>query len=504
MRFGFICSCVFLLACKQPQPAYDLIIRNGLVYDGSGAAPVKADIGIRNDTIAFIGDLSSEKGKTEKDATGLAVTPGFIDTHSHHAGNIFNQRDMPAVVSQGITTILIGQDGSSYFPLSAFWAKLRDSAVAVNIGSYSGHNTIRDSVMGKSFKRKTSDSELELMNQLLKQDMEAGALGLSTGLEYDPGIYSATGEVLALAKTVAPYHGRYISHIRSEDRYFWPAITEIINIGKEANIPVQVSHIKLAMHNLWGKSDSLLGIMNEARENGVLLTSDIYPYDFWHSTIRVLFPDRNFNDRAEAENILKNITLPNDIILAAYEPDTTYEGKTLETIASAEKKPAAEMLIALIARIEAWEKSHNGNCRESIMARSMDEKDIITLMQWPYANICSDGSSTGRHPRGFGAFTRVLGKYTREDKVFSFQDAVYKMTGLAASNTGIKKRGLIREGYFADIVIVDPATVKDKATIGDPHALSDGIIQVWVNGQEVYNNKKTTGIFPGKQILREN
>lgn len=506
MRFffpGLSILLIFFSSCKSKSEHYDRIIRNGIVYDGSGAPGIKADIGIRNDTIAFIGDLSDATASEVTDAEGQAVAPGFIDTHSHHAGNPFTHRDFPAVLSQGITSIIIGQDGGSNFPLATFYQKLTDTPVAVNIGSYSGHNTIRDSILGKNFKRIATADEVNQMKALLLQDMRAGALGLSTGLEYDPGIYSAREEVLELTKAIVPYGGRYISHIRSEDRYFWKAMDEIILIGKTTGVPVQVSHIKLAMHNLWGKSDSLLDIMNQARKEGVNLTSDIYPYAFWHSTIRVLFPDRNFTDEKEAEMILKEITLPEDIILAAFEIDSTYEGKTLAAIAAIEKKTPARMLVELIARIEAWEKSHNEECRESIMATSMAEQDITRLMQWKYANICSDGSSTGRHPRGYGAFTRVLAKYTREEKAMSLEEAIHKMTGLAATNLAIEKRGFLRPGYYADIVLFNPGTVKDKASVEDPHALSEGILQVWVNGQSVYINQKTTGTYPGQLIKRK-
>lgn len=490
-------------SCNSKGDRYDRIIRNGMLYDGSGAPGIKADIGIRNDTIAFIGDLSGATASEETDAGGQAVAPGFIDTHSHHAGNPFTHRDFMAVLSQGITSIIIGQDGGSNFPLASFYQKLTDTPVAINIGSYSGHNTIRDSILGKDFKRAATPAETARMKALLLQDMKAGALGLSTGLEYDPGIYSAREEVMELTKTIVPFNGRYISHIRSEDRYFWNAIEEIIRIGKTTRVPVQVSHIKLAMHNLWGKADSLLSLMDAARKEGVNITSDIYPYAFWHSTIRVLFPDRNFTDEKEADLILKNITLPEDIILAAYEINPAYEGKTLAAIAALENKTASRMLVELIARIEAWEKTHNEECRESIMATSMAEKDITRLMQWPYANICSDGSSSGRHPRGYGAFTRVLSKYTREEKALTLAQAIYKMTGLAATNLAIEKRGFLRPGYYADIVLFNPSTVKDLASVEQPHALSEGIIQVWVNGQPVYQDKKGSGLYPGQLIKRK-
>jgi N-acyl-D-aspartate/D-glutamate deacylase len=333
--------------------------------------------------------------------------------------------------------------------------------------------------------------------------MEAGAFGLSTGLEYDPGIYSSNDEILQLAKFVAPYGGRYISHIRSEDRYFWKAIDEIITIGKEAKIPVQVSHIKLAMHNIWDKADSLLALFDVARKNGIDITADIYPYAFWNSTIKVLFPGRNFSDENEAGFILKEITLPEDIILGSYEPQVQYAGKSLAEIAKTENKAPAKMLVELIARIDDWEKKNDRECQENIMATSMSESDIKKLMQWPHTNICSDGSSAGTHPRGYGAFTRVLGNYVRKEKALSMQQAIYKMTGLSAQQIGIKKRGSIKPGYYADIVIFNTETVSDEATILEPHKLSEGIETVWVNGIIVFENKKTTELYPGKIIKRQ-
>ena len=493
---------LFIISCKSNPKAYDMIIRNGMIYDGNGGEPYKADIGIKGDTISFFGDLSKSSAKTEVDAKGMAVSPGFIDTHSHHAGNPFTHRDFLAAVSQGITTIVIGQDGGSSFPLADFYKKLTDTAVAINIASYSGHNTIRDSILGKNFKRKATQDEIEKMKILLKQDMEAGAIGLSTGLEYDPGIYSTNDEVLQLAKEVAPFGGRYISHIRSEDRYYWKAIDEIITIGKEAKIPVQVSHIKLAMHNIWGKADSLLALFEQERKKGMDITADIYPYAFWNSTIKVLFPDRNFSDEKEAALILKEITLPEDIILGSYEVQPAYAGKTLAAIAAIENKSASQMLVELIARIDSWEKKTGKECEENIMATSMAEEDIQKLMNWPHTNICSDGSSGGTHPRGYGAFTRVLGKYVNEEKALSLTQAINRMTLLAAKHMGFKKKGLIASGFAADLVIFNPSTVKDMATVAEPHKVSAGIEKVLVNGVFVFENKKTTGKYPGKIIRR--
>jgi len=290
--------------------------------------------------------------------------------------------------------------------------------------------------------------------------------------------------------------------MRSEDRYFWDALQEIITIGRDVKIPVQISHFKLAMRGLWGKVDSTLQILEAARKEGVNITADIYPYTYWSSTIRVLFPERNFKDEKEAAFILKEVTSPEGIIFSNYEPNTKYNGKSLAEVAKLEKKTPEKMLIELIRRLDECDKK-GGECNGSIVATSMDENDVKKLMQWSHSNICSDGSSSGRHPRGFGAFTRVLGHYVREENALSFDTAIYKMTALAADQVGIVKRGRIKVGHYADLVLLDPKTVKDQATIAEPQQISKGIERVWVNGVEVYANGKATGKLGGKVIYRK-
>jgi N-acyl-D-amino-acid deacylase len=334
------------------------------------------------------------------------------------------------------------------------------------------------------------------MKVMLKQDMEAGALGLSTGLEYDPGIFSDPEEVIELSKLTAELGGRYISHIRSEDRYFWKALDEIINIGGVTKMPVQISHTKLAMRNIWGQSDKLLKKLDSARAAGIQLTADVYPYAYWQSTMTVLFPDRDFKNRKTAEFALTEITTPEGVLLGNYSPDTTYIGKTLAEISVLRKTDAPKTLMDLIAEIE----TKNGD--ESIIATSMMEKDIAAIMKWPYTNICSDGSGVGRHPRGYGAFTKILRQYVREEKVLSLEEAISKMTSLSADNLGINKRGRIAIGQFADLVLFDPATVADMATPKKPQLQSVGIEKVWVNGKVVYSQGKTASIYPGRVIRR--
>ncbi|HEY5826693.1 MAG TPA: D-aminoacylase [Cyclobacteriaceae bacterium] len=498
-KFLFLLLVTGFFSCQKQK--FDLIIRNAVIYDGSGGPSITGDVGVNKDTIAALGDLSKAEATEIIDANGLVLSPGFIDTHSHHDWGLNKSPEGLAVVSQGITTIIVGQDGGSNLPLKDYYKQLADSAVAINIGSYSGHNSIRDKVLGKDFKRQASQAEVDSMILLLKDDMEAGAFGLSTGLEYDPGIYSHKDEVLALAKVLPAYQGRYISHMRSEDRYFWDALNEIITIGRDAKIPVQISHFKLAMRGLWGKADSTLQLLDNARKEGVNVTADIYPYTYWSSTIRVLFPERNFNDEKEAVFILKEVTTPEGIIFSNYEPNPEYNGKSLAEVAVLEKQTPERMLIELIKRLDKCD-AKGEECDGSIVATSMEEEDVAKLIKWKYTNICSDGASMGRHPRGFGAFTKVLSHYVRETKTLTMEEAIYKMTGLAAENLNIQKRGLIKPGYFADLVLFDPATVKDNSTIQNPQQVSTGINNVWVNGVEVYNENGVTKKYPGKVILR--
>ena len=292
-----------------------VLIRGALVVDGSGGPSRVADVRIAGGTIQRIGQLTPSAGDSVIDARGLVLAPGFIDTHSHHDRGLGRDRSALGAVSQGITTIVVGQDGGSNFPLADWFTQLERQPAAVNVASYVGHGRLRDIVMAEDFKRAATPAEVKHMAALLDGEMAAGALGLSSGLEYDPGIYSATDELVALAQVAARHSGRYISHLRSEDRHFWAAIDELIAIGRQAKLPVQLSHAKLAMRSVWGKADSLVGILDRARESGVRITLDIYPYTYWQSTLTVLFPERNFQDTAAARFALTEVTTPDSAIV---------------------------------------------------------------------------------------------------------------------------------------------------------------------------------------------
>ena len=500
-----VATLAVLTACRRtPQESFGTTFTNVSIIDGTGSPAKPGSVRIVADSIVAVGAMARAPGDTIIDGHGLTLAPGFIDSHSHHTSGLLRSRDALAAVSQGITTIIGGQDGGQPFPLAATMDSLTASPAALNVAYYAGHNTIRAAVLGADFKRTATPAEVDSMATLLRRELASGALGLSSGLEYDPGIYSTRAEVLALAKVAAAAGGRYISHIRSEDRYFWDAITEIISIGRDAKLPVQISHLKLAMVPLWGKTDSLFTLLNGARAEGIDITADVYPYTYWQSTLTVLFPRRDFTNRAEAENILRQIAKPDGLLIGDYEANPSYRGKTVAELAVLRHEAPAVTMMALIAQAQAWERENHRDpeSSESVVATSMSDADIDKLYAWPHTNVSSDGALNGAHPRGYGAFTRVLAKYVRTNHSVTLEDAIRKMTSLAAAHVGMVRRGTITPGAYADLVLFDPATVTDHATPAAPHMVSTGIEGVWVNGRAVWRAGKTTGVYPGRVLRR--
>jgi len=479
-----------------------LRIVNARLVDGTGAPARRGSLRIAGDRIVAVGDVEPVPGEAVFDAKGYVLAPGFIDTHSHATSDLAKMPEALGAVSQGITTVVGGQDGESAFPLSELFARLESAPAAVNVASYSGHGTLREKVLGGDFRRTATASETAGMARLLELDLEAGALGLSTGLEYDPGIYSSRAELIDLAKVAARHGGRYISHIRSEDRDFWQAIDEVLAIGREAKLPVQISHVKLAMRKLWGEAPRLLALLDKARAQGIDVTADVYPYLYWHSSLTVLFPERDFENLAVARQVLAEIAPADGLLLGRYLPNPAYAGRTVADIAKERREAPEVTLVALIRDAEALRKQGKEGV-ESVIATSMVEGDLERLLAWPHTNFCTDGELDGRHPRGFGAFPRVLGHYVRERGVLRLEEAVRKMTSLAADHTGLKDRGRLVPGAYADLVLFDPAAVMDRATTTAPHALATGIERVWVNGRTVFASGSASGLKPGRVLRRE-
>jgi N-acyl-D-aspartate/D-glutamate deacylase len=493
-----------ILAGKTPQIPATQLIQNVQLIDGTGLPARAASVRLKGDKIWETGDLAAFKNEEVIDGKGLVLAPGFIDSHSHHFGGLEEVPEAIPTANQGITTIVIGQDGSSY-DLDTLESRFKTRPVAVNVATYTGQSTLRSNIMGdKDLFRTATFEEVEKMKVLLKKEMEKGSLGLSTGLEYESAFYSNRDEVLELAKVAAQYKGRYISHVRSEDINLDEAIDEIIDIGRIAQIPVQVSHIKIAKLDNWGKSTQLLARLQQAREEGIDITADCYPYDFWNSTLRVLFPNRDYTNPASAEFAVRQLFDPSKSILIRFAPDKNYAGKTVSEVAEMRHEKPAQTLMNLIAMAAEFEEKNPEFQEgiETIMGKSMDEQDVSNFLAWPHTNICSDGSSGG-HPRGHGAFTRVLGRYVREQKLMPLESAIYKMTGLTAEHLGITDRGTITDGNYADLVLFNPETVIDNANIQNGKALSTGIEKVWVNGKIIYQNQQATHQYPGVLIKRK-
>jgi len=484
-----------------------ILIHNATIIDGTGDPEFTGSVRIIGDRIAAIGNLQPMPDDLVVHADGLVLAPGFIDTHSHHDKDIDQNRTALAAVSQGITTIVRGQDGdneysgSDYLSLTEFNDRLKRSPVSVNVASFAGHNSIRRKVMGNDFARHASNDELEAMAKLLQSDMAAGALGLATGLEYKPGMFASTSEVISLAAIASAAGGRYISHIRSEEIGFWDAIDETIRIGKEAAIPVQISHIKLATTELWGNVDRLLKRLDTARENGVNVTADIYPYTYWQSTVTVLFADRDFSNRSTAEYVLRELVPADGSIIARFEAEPSIAGMSIAEIADrwGMDPPAALMNVA--ARGDRFNQE-TGRSTETVIAHSMRDHEVAALMAWPHTNIGSDGSLHGEHPRGAGTFPRVLAHYVREEGALTLETAIHKMTSLAAQHAGISERGTIVQGAYADLVLLDANKIQDRATVESPALLATGIERVWTNGIEVFRDGEATGAYPGVIIGR--
>lgn len=470
------------------------LISNVNLIDGTGTAGRKVSVRIIDAKIRDIGELTAFKNEEIIDGKGKVLAPGFIDSHSHHDRGLEDHPESLSTISQGITTIVVGQDGGG-IPIDSIQNRMKNKPVSTNVATYTGHGMMRSMAMGTKLFRTSKPSELDTMKAILARELEKGSLGLATGLEYEDAFYSNRDEVVDLAKVAASKGGRYTSHIRSEDMNLEESLDEIIQIGKRAKIPVQISHLKIAMVSKWGKSHDILAQLAEARAKGVNITADVYPYQMWMSTPRVLFPKKDFNNEESAIFATKQLFDPAQSYITNFSANKSFEGKTITEIGQMNQESPAKTLMRIVR--EAEEKDGTS----VIAATSMSEEDVINFLAWPNSSICSDGS-VGGHPRGHGSFPRVLGKYVREQKIMSLETAIYKMTGLAAENTGIKNRGIVTSNYYADLVLFDHETVKDNATIANPTALSDGILMVWVNGKVVFKDGKATNVFSGKFVKR--
>jgi N-acyl-D-amino-acid deacylase len=499
------------------QTQYDLLIRNGKIMDGTGNSWYYADVAIQDGKIVRIQKNIPASAKRTIDAKGLIVAPGFIDVHGHIEGGVFENPSAHNYIYDGVTTVVTGNCGNSADDLHYFFYKIDSIKTSINVASLVGHNTVRRLVMGNDNRLATPEEQLK-MEALIAKAMKEGAVGMSTGLIYLPGMFSNTAEVIGLAKETAKYTGIYASHIRNEENTAIEAITEAIDIGKAALIPVQISHIKVASPSNWGRAPEALAIIEKARLEGYDVTIDQYPYTAASTNLGIRLPDwaiaggadstkKRINDPVLHPLIIKDMLAQlkkykyknySYAVVANHPADTTLNGKTISEINLMKgRKPGAvneaETILDLMLAGGA-----------QMIYHMMNEKDVQYFMKYPYNMIGADGGvSTGRgmpHPRTYGTNARVLARYVREQKLVSMEEAIRRMTSLAAQKFQLRDRGLIKEGMAADIVIFDEATVKDNATFEQPHQFSSGFHFVIVNGQLVIDEGKHNGVRSGKAL----
>jgi len=507
-----------LASCSNTD--FDIVIRNGVIVDGSGDEMYKSDIGIINDQIIKIGDLSKLSSRRIIDATNLIVSPGFIDSHTHAIRGIFDVPTAESSLLQGVTTLTDGNDGASPHPIDEHYQKIENTKISPNWAVFVGQGTIREEVMGLDNRDPTTE-ELSKMELLVQEAMEDGALGISTGLFYVPGSFSSTSEVIALSKIAASYGGIYISHMREEAIDVLKSVNETINIGIEANIPVQITHHKIIGKDNWGLSTETLKLVDNAIKDGIKVSIDQYPYTASQTSIRALIPqwaqaggrkkllariDDPKTRQLIIDGVIERILFdrggghPKNIFISKSSWNTSMEGKNLAELCIERNLEPSPYNAAMVV----FEIIKGGGA--SAVYHAINSDDVDKIMQHPMTSIASDGPMTifgvgSPHPRTYGTFARVLGRYVRERKILTLEEAIRKMTGLPAQILSINRRGLIKEGYYADITILDTATVIDKATFEDPHQYAEGVSAVLVNGVIVVENGLHNGNRPGR-VLR--
>ena len=499
------------------QESFDLLIKNGRIVDGTGTPWYEADVGIVGDRITRVGNLSGATAPQVIDATGLIVAPGFIDPHTHALRGIFDVPNAESALLQGVTTLTEGNDGSSPYPIDRHYADIQDLRISPNWAVFVGQGTIRQRVIGFGL-RKASPQEMDRMKQMVRDAMEQGALGISTGLFYVPGSFTSTEEVIELSKVAAEYNGIYISHIREEAAQLIDSVQETIRIGEEAGIPVQITHHKVIGVENWGASIESLRLVDEARARGVDVTIDQYPYTASQTSINALIPQwaqaggreemLNRINSPETYSTIKNEVIakilydrgggdPKNVFISRNSWDPNMAGKSLAELtmeAGMEPTPenAAEIVFDIIRGGGATAVYH-----------AIGPEDVDRIMRHPATAIGSDGpvgvfGEGAPHPRQYGTFARILGHYVRERGVITLEEAVKKMSSQSARRLGIHDRGLITEGYFADVAVFDAEEIIDRASFEQPHQYATGMKFVLVNGEVVVENGAHTGRRPGR------
>src|SRR5213596_1128446 len=537
---------------RSPSPSaadFDVIIKGGTVYDGTGAEPKHVDVAIRGDRIVRVGDFKTAKAKTIIDANGLAVAPGFINMLSWSTQSLIQDGRSQSEIRQGVTTEIMGE-GESMGPvndrvlehmirqqtdikydikwstLAEYLQYLEKRGVSCNVASFIGATTIREYVIGFEDKPPTPE-QLDQMRELVRKEMEAGALGIGTSLIYPPAFYAKTEELIELCKVAAKYQGKYISHMRSEGSRLLEALDELIRISREAKIPAEVYHIKVSGQLNWPKIDDLLSRIEAAQKEGLKITADMYTYTAGGTGLDASLPPwtedggypalfKRLRDPATREKIEVQVQTPSDewenMYLAAGGPEhillvgfkseklKPLTGKTLAEVARMRGKDPIDTAMDLIAEDES---------RIGTLYFIMSEDNVKKELAKPWISFGSDEASqapegvflkSNPHPRAYGNFARVLAKYSRDEKVIPMREAVRRLSGLPATNLGLDHRGFLKEGMFADVVVFDPATIVDRATYDKPHQYAVGVKHVFVNGVQVLKDGEHTGAKPGRAL----
>jgi N-acyl-D-amino-acid deacylase len=476
------------------QESSSTLIVNAQIADGTGKPLRKANVRISGDRIVQIGNIRPKPGERAIDATGLVLAPGFIDIHNHSTEGLENDPLAETQIAQGITTVILGADGDSPWPIAPYLDARRNNPPSLNLAMMVGHATIREQVMGNDFRRTATENEIAKMTPLVEQAMKEGAIGLSSGLEYDVASYSSTDEVVAEARVAAAHGGFYMTHIRDEGDKSFAALDEEIAIGERAHIPIEHSHIKVSTVSVWNKAPDYIRVIEAARKRGVDFLADCYPYDAWHSNIKVIMPDKQYENPKSVEKALADTGGADSVTIVEFPPNTAYEGHTIAELARSYGVTPVEMYIRVIREGDA------ANTEANVIGKSMIEPDIKAFYQQPWVMVASDGGIGSRHPRGAGTFPRVLGVYVREKHWLTLPEAVHKMTSLPAQRLGWKDRGVIREGASADLILFNPDTVIDRSTFSQPFQTPTGIEKVFVNGEIVWDAGKPTGARPGRVL----
>ncbi len=492
--FGVLAAGLLITASGLASQAPDrVLLVDAMIVDGTGAAAYAGELlieGVRIAAVGRTGELTRGDARIEE-LGGQVLAPGFIDIHNHSTQRLARDPAATTQVAQGVTTVVVGADGGSPWPIAEYLDRIAALPPALNVATLVGHGTVRRRVMGDDYRREATPAEVDAMAGLVAAGMADGAFGLSSGLEYDPGFYSSTEELISLARVAAEHGGFYMSHMRDEEEGLLDAVAEAIRIGEAGGLPVQISHIKAGNASVCGKADEVLAMMQAARRRGLDITADQYPYTAWQSNLGIVVRSRQFQNPDEVAAGLAAAGGGERLQIVGYEANPSLNGLRLNQIAEGAGRSEVEMYMELMA---------GGG--SGVIGHTMNEQDVVIFMSHPLVMTASDGGIGSAHPRGAGAFAQVLGHYTRELGLLTLERAVQRGTSMPARRLGLTDRGVIQAGAFADLVAFDPETVAALSTFTQPLLTAVGVRTTWVSGQAVWHDGAVAGERPGRILRR--